>query len=65
MEQKLDVSTSRKNRIENNQTEVLVIESNRIETHLYRFSPTAYEAYLCNQVLQLHLDLFITAAIVL
>ena len=39
MERKLDVSTSRKNRIENNRTEVLVIESNRIETHLYRFSP--------------------------
>ena len=40
MEPKLDVSTSRKNRIENNQTEVLLIESNRIETYLYRFSPT-------------------------
>ena len=42
MERKLDVSTSRKNRIENNRTEVLVIESNRIETHLYRFSPNMY-----------------------
>ena len=38
----VNVSTFRTNRIENNRTEVFVIESNLIEAHLNRLSPSVF-----------------------